>query len=50
MIGERPWSWRKFLQGHHGQKLHGMEKRKEKKKKREKKKERKIKTISKDNK
>ena len=37
--GKRPWAWRKFPKGHHGQKLHGIEERK-----------RKIKTTSKDNK
>ena len=36
--GQRPWAWQKFLKGHHGQKLHGMEKRKEKKKEKKKKK------------
>ena len=38
--GQRPWAWQKFLNGCHGKKLHGMEKRKE----------RNIMTISKDNK
>ena len=29
--GKRPWAWQKFSHGHHGQKLHGTEKRKKKK-------------------
>ena len=42
--GQKPWALQKFLKGRHGQKIHGMEKRKEKERRR------KMMTISKDNK